>query len=538
MKMIKYYLLMFTLCLTLAWFSIDSWFLFPILWLSISLACVCFAYTTNYPSLFRKSATGAIPLWIKIALLPYLLGTQLYNAFVRHNDKVPAIQEITPNLFLACRLFPTDIEALEAQGINAILDVTAEFDGLNWSAEQEHLYYLNLPVLDHFSPSEAQLVHAINWIKAQHQLGHKVVIHCALGRGRSFFMLCAYLLATEPTLTERQVIENVQSIRSTARLNKKQLKRLLTLSKYIKEHQAPDISLIINPVSGGGKWKEYANQILGLLTQKYKLNCHLTEADTDVTQLVKSLLPNKEHTFVACGGDGTVAQVASALKNTNHTLGILPIGTANALAHVLFGISSKIDPIHSACDALLTHHTLQMDTMLCNDKTALLVVALGIEEKMIDHANREQKNQHGQFAYLQGFLDALLDNKPLNVDIVIDDKPKQNVTGSSLAIANAAPMTTLLAQGGGEPNWQDGLLDITQLEYHQDTKDKLLSLTQLLGNSPTKQESNMHVQHQRATKVTVSSSQPFQYCIDGELDNTTELSIKILPASLSIVTPS
>ncbi|MBD1582547.1 diacylglycerol kinase family protein [Pseudoalteromonas sp. S16_S37] len=538
MKMTRYYVLMLILCCGLVWLSYGGWFLFPALWLTASIACVTFAYATNYPSLFRKSATGAIPHWVKVLFLPYLLATQLYNAFMRHNDSVPAIQEITPNLYLACRLFPTDVEALEAQGIKAILDVTAEFDGLNWSAEQEHLFYLNLPVLDHYSPSEAQLLHAINWVKAQHQLGNKVVIHCALGRGRSFFMLCAYLLATEPTLSERQVIEKVQSIRSTARLNKKQLKRLLTLSKYIRDHQPPAISLIINPVSGGGKWQQYANQILGLLSQKYSLNCHFTEKDTDVTELVKTIAPNEAHTFVACGGDGTVAQVAAAIKNTQHTLAILPMGTANALAHVMFGITSKVNPFNHACNALLDYHTVQMDTLLCNDKTALLVVALGIEEKMITHANRDQKNQHGQLAYIQGFMDALLDSKPLNVQMQIDNEETRQITSSSLAIANAAPITTLLAQGGGTPDWQDGLFDITQLEYQSDTSDKLLSLTELLNSSLSNQSNNINVKHHKGKTLEINATEPFHYCIDGEIEQAQKLNIEVLPKSLSIIAPA
>ncbi|BBN80918.1 diacylglycerol kinase catalytic subunit [Pseudoalteromonas sp. A25] len=537
MKMTKYYLMILTACLYLTWLSYGGWFLFPIVWLTISVACVTFAYATNYPSLFRKSATGAIPFWVKALFLPYLLATQLYNALMRHNDKVPAIQEITPNLFLACRLFPTDIETLESQGINAILDVTAEFDGLNWSAEQEHLYYLNLPVLDHYSPSETQLLHAINWIKAQHQLGNKVVVHCALGRGRSFFMLCAYLLATEPTLSERQVIEKVQSIRNTARLNKKQLKRLLILSNYIKEHQAPNISLIVNPVSGGGKWQQYANQILGLLSQRYMINCHFTDKETDVTKLVQSIAPCDAHTFVACGGDGTVAEVAAAIKNTHHRLAILPMGTANALAHVIFGIGSKVNPFSYACNALLEHHIVQMDTLLCNDKTALLVVALGIEEKMITYADRELKNQHGQLAYIQGFMDALLDSKPLNVEMQVDSKDIQKITSSSLAIANAAPMTTLLAQGGGAPDWQDGMFDITQLEYQSDTSDKLLSLTELLNRSVSEQPKNANVKHQQGKSLQISASKPFHYCIDGEIEKAQKLHIKVLPKSLSVVAP-
>jgi diacylglycerol kinase family enzyme len=351
-------------------------------------------------------------------------------------------------------------------------------------------------------------------------------------------MLCAYLLASEPNKSEREIIETVQSIRTTARLNKKQLKRLLSLSKYIKEHRPPTLSLIINPVSGGGKWAYYDNHVLGILTQRYALNCYFTEESTNVSNLIQSTTPDGPHTFVACGGDGTVAQVAAAIKNTHHTLAILPMGTANAMAHVLFGLASKVDPFNCACNALLEHHAAPMDTLECNGKTALLVVALGIEEKMITHADRNLKNQHGQLAYIQGFMEALLDSKPLDVQMQVDNHEAQSISSSSLAIANAAPATTLLAQGGGIPDWQDGLFDITLLKYQSDTSKKLLSLAELLSNSLSQQSDSFHISHQQGKAVEISAAKPFHYCIDGEIDQATKLNIELLPRSLSIIVPS
>ena len=83
--------------------------------------------------------------------------------------------------------------------INAVLDVTAEFDALDWSAERAEVNYLNVPVLDHLAPSHEQIHQALQWIHEQQRQGHNVLIHCALGRGRSVFMAAAYLLAHSNT---------------------------------------------------------------------------------------------------------------------------------------------------------------------------------------------------------------------------------------------------------------------------------------------------------------------------------------------------
>ncbi|MDO6526029.1 diacylglycerol kinase family protein [Motilimonas sp. 1_MG-2023] len=542
MKMTKYYVLLLLIAACFVWFSFGHWYLLiPSLWLFTALASVTFAYTMNYPALFRKSVTGQIPWWVKLILLPYLVGAQLYNSFMRLYDSVPAIQQITPNLYLAARLFPSDIETLKAEGVTAILDVTSEFDGFNWSAEQEGLYYLNIPILDHFSPTEAQLQHAIRWIGAQHKLKQKVVVHCALGRGRSFYMTCAYLLMSEPDLTVREAIEKIQAVRTTARLNAKQMKSLLTLSKDMAERINPQLHLIVNPVSGSGKWQQYANQIVGQLTQQYELNFYFTEPDVNVTDAVKSMLQQDQAmTFVACGGDGTVAEVATAVKNSPHRLAILPFGTANALAHVLFGVGTKIDPITQACQALFKNEEKQMDTMLCNQKIVLLVIAVGFAEQMIDQADRTQKNQLGQLAYIQGFINAVIDNKAQDLKVRIDEGEQQDFSCCSLAIANAAPSTTVLAQGGGEPDWQDGLLDITQIEHDPSVTHRVLSLVELINNSLNnalngEASPNYRVAHCQAKKVQLFSEAGFQYSIDGEIAQATQLDIEVLPASLRVI---
>ena len=59
------------------------------------------------------------------------------------------------------------MDELGSYEVKAILDVTAEFDGLDWTAHTEELAYLNVPVLDHQSPTEEDLLNAVNWIENQ-----------------------------------------------------------------------------------------------------------------------------------------------------------------------------------------------------------------------------------------------------------------------------------------------------------------------------------------------------------------------------------
>ena len=183
MFIVKYYLGGALAALLLAYFSQSVFMAIPLAWIGLSLTAVGSAYLLQKPAIFRKKQDGSIPFYVRWLFIPFLVGVQLYNAWARKHDKVPAIQKIDDDLYLACRLFPSDVEYLQGQNVKAILDVTAEFDGLDWTATSEELAYLNVPVLDHQSPNEEDLLSAVNWIDNQRRAKRGVVVHCALGRG-------------------------------------------------------------------------------------------------------------------------------------------------------------------------------------------------------------------------------------------------------------------------------------------------------------------------------------------------------------------
>ena len=126
MKMVKYYLLAGILLCVIAACVPYWWIKVAILWTAASLFVVCLAYLTNYPELFRKREDGRIPLYVRWLFIPFLLGARIYNFYERKTDKVPNIQKIDEQLYLGTRLVGNDIEKLSNQGIDCILDVTAD----------------------------------------------------------------------------------------------------------------------------------------------------------------------------------------------------------------------------------------------------------------------------------------------------------------------------------------------------------------------------------------------------------------------------
>lgn len=508
------------------------------LWTTISLALVALAYYKNNGRIFRKRSDGTIPKAVRVLFWPFMLGVYTYNRVTRSITSLPSIQKIESGLFLAARLTPADVESLHEHEIDAVLDVTAEFESLNVSLVGEEIEYLNVPVLDHAYPDFPTLLKAVRWIESQRKNNRSVVVHCALGRGRSVMIMVAYLLARDPDKSIAEVMEQIQSIRHRARLNSSQYK---ALQEYIANQEfglaKPQIVIIANPVSGGGKWPENKADILAALSPYFTVEVKETTEEITAGQLAKQALAQQPDMIIAAGGDGTVNEVAAEMVSSNIRFAILPCGTANALCHAMWGIRSKFTPITMACDAIIHGDTRMIDVAQCNDQIALLIVAVGFEQQMIEFANRDEKNNDGQGAYLKGFLNAVTSGEVLSLYVRFDDQDEQMIDTHSMVIANAAPFSTLLAQGSGEPDINDGKLDVTWIPEAELPGMHVLSLTELVLSGFTSEKIGGFTEHKQVQSVHIHHPDGLKYVIDGELFESERLQIKVKPDALSVMSP-
>jgi diacylglycerol kinase (ATP) len=96
-------------------------------------------------------------------------------------------------------------------------------------------------------------------------------------------------------------------------------------------------ALLYNPDSGGSKQRQKDLQsALGILTGAgVEAELIPTESSEHAAEEARRAIAVGCDTVFACGGDGTINNIAQVLANSPIALGILPIGTANALAHDL-----------------------------------------------------------------------------------------------------------------------------------------------------------------------------------------------------------
>jgi diacylglycerol kinase (ATP) len=98
------------------------------------------------------------------------------------------------------------------------------------------------------------------------------------------------------------------------------------------------VALLYNPASGGSRGPRQAEveSIVRLLrSQNVEADLVLTDSPAEAQEKTQQAVQSGCDTVFACGGDGTIHTILQVLARTTVALAILPMGTANALAHDL-----------------------------------------------------------------------------------------------------------------------------------------------------------------------------------------------------------
>ena len=96
-------------------------------------------------------------------------------------------------------------------------------------------------------------------------------------------------------------------------------------------------ALLYNPESGGSKQRqrELESALAVLRNAAVEADLVPTQSPYHAVEETRRAVDSGCDTIFACGGDGTVHNIAQVLANSSTSLAILPMGTANALAHDL-----------------------------------------------------------------------------------------------------------------------------------------------------------------------------------------------------------
>ena len=297
--------------------------------------------------------------------------------------------------------------------------------------------------------------------------------------------------------------------------------------------------LIFNPISGQGDPNQDLKLIKKILEPQIQVNVVLTEPDVSPGEQAKAAIAQNTDLIIASGGDGTVSAVAEAVMRTDIPLGVIPRGTANAFS-VALGIPTNL---RAACETILAGTTRQIDVATCNGAPMVLLAGIGFEAETVERANREMKNRFGFFAYIVAGMQQLADQEAFTAELEINGQVSEFSCGA-ITVANAAPPTSVMAQGFGEVVSDDGLLDVTigltpsEAQGLGARLQGVGAIADLVGAAIAKRPTqNEDILSLRVPSIKVNTAPPQKVVVDGEIIGTTPVEFECISKGLTILAP-
>lgn len=283
---------------------------------------------------------------------------------------------------------------------------------------------------------------------------------------------------------------------------------------------------IINPKSGNSNKSNLEKQI-SIVCDKNKKEYTLfyTTGENDIEKIKEKQSEYQADTIVACGGDGTVNLVAQTLLETSTQMGIIPLGSANGLAHEL---EIEEDIIESLAIILLGK-TLSMDVISINNEFICLHLSdLGFNAQMIK--DFEESGERGMLSYAKSFFGSLMDKKTTEFRIEFNGTEK-TVKAEMIVLANAS------SYGTGAVINPDSRMDDGSFElviFKPIPMRDLLSLTLESFLGDIKNSPYVEIYKVKEAKIFCQEAELLQ--VDGELKGEIlEVKAEILKGALNVI---
>ena len=292
--------------------------------------------------------------------------------------------------------------------------------------------------------------------------------------------------------------------------------------------------VIVNPASASGSTGEAWPQIASDLRSQFgSFRVLFTTHRGEAAALAGEAARKGAKLIIACGGDGTVSEVANGILSSGKDveLGILPSGTGGDFRRTLEIPSRTRD----AAQVLRTGRTVRIDvgrvSFVDNNGGEAMryfvgVASCGMSTKVIERVKADG------ISFASSMVQTAMRNEAIRLLVQLDDAHDRQLTVSNLCIANARYF------GGGmkiapDAKLTDGKFDVVSVGD--------LSALKLFTSAPRvylgSHLSMPEVSHALARKVIVrpaDRSKEVALEIDGELPGRLPATFQIIPEALRV----
>jgi len=289
------------------------------------------------------------------------------------------------------------------------------------------------------------------------------------------------------------------------------------------------IHVIINPASGKN---EPILNTLNDVFQDYPVewNVSITRGSGDAAQQSRDAVQRGCDLVMVYGGDGTIMDAAEGLLETDVPLGILPGGTANALADELWIPVKLEEAARLVCDE---HASVRaIDVGRTGERHFLLRVGTGMIAKVSESVTRESKDRFGIGAYIIAGIQALSQPQFVQYQLTIDSTTYET-EGAACLITNGNAIGALGIRLSKHIRLDDGLLDVFILN------NDLQTVLAVAGSIAQIDDFAISLQHWQGKEIYVQADPPQRIYADGENQPFAETpsTTRILSGALKVVVP-
>jgi diacylglycerol kinase (ATP) len=283
--------------------------------------------------------------------------------------------------------------------------------------------------------------------------------------------------------------------------------------------------VIFNPAAG-----QNSGLLNPTLSHLRKMGVECAEGKTERPGHAKILAETaieseKFDVIIAAGGDGTIGEVISGVRDSGVPLGIIPIGTANVLA---IEIGLKFSPEEIA-QTIANGQISKIHLGQVNDRIFFLMTSSGYDSRVVKSVSSSIKKYIGKGAYALAGLKEIFCAEQSKLIVIVEgveyDAPWVIVSNSKFYAGRflLAPDTSLSEPGFSVILFSGrGVLGI------------LLDLwTVFIGR--TRQSSRIRIVN--GSKITISSKNEVPIQADGDLAGALPAEISSLPYSLNLIIP-
>lgn len=297
---------------------------------------------------------------------------------------------------------------------------------------------------------------------------------------------------------------------------------------------------IVNGREDKSSIREEVERQLESLSEKPDYQIYATRSSGDAASFVRSWCeehPDDGACFVACGGDGTLCEVASGYMSASQSgisvagksVAVLALGTGNDFVKYYPGRD------FTSVKALLEAEAHQIDIIKVNDHYSINVTNFGFDSVVGSTANKlAAKGWKNPYRF--GIVTAILKGRFNRISVEADG---EKLGGRKMLLCTLANCHYV----GGEffcapkAGNDDGLIDVCYLRTMT-----LLEFLKILpvytaGQHLDNEKFSKKIEYRQAKSVVVTAPKTVELCLDGEMLAGTRFDVSIVPLAVTLMVP-